>query len=163
MPIFSIQTKLRTFILIENSHMMKTFLLTCLSLLISFHFPAQASTYNLTVKVSGIAVKKGMVEFGLFRDAEKFTKIGGTYRMLRVKVDAADETVTFHNLPKGKYAVCIYLDENNNNQCDKNFFGIPTERFAFSNNLRPMLSAPSFESCSVYLNENKSIVIRADY
>lgn len=104
-----------------------------------------------------------MVEFGLFRDAEKFTKIGGTYRMLRVKVDAAEETVTFHNLPKGKYAVCIYLDENNNNQCDKNFFGIPTERFAFSNNLRPMLSAPSFEACSVYLNENKSIVIRADY
>ncbi len=140
-----------------------TFILLCLFCCLQSHVQAQTPTYNLTVKVSGIAVKKGMVEFGLFRDAEKFTKIGGTYRMLRVKVDAAEETVTFHNLPKGKYAVCIYLDENNNNQCDKNFFGIPTERFAFSNNLRPMLSAPSFEACSVYLNENKSIVIRADY
>jgi uncharacterized protein (DUF2141 family) len=83
--------------------------------------------------------------------------------MMRVKVDASEESVTFHNLPKGKYAVCIYLDENNNDQCDKNFFGIPTEKFAFSNNVRPILSIPSFESCSVYLNENKSIVIRADY
>ncbi|MEY3585212.1 MAG: hypothetical protein RLZZ243_276 [Bacteroidota bacterium] len=142
---------------------MKTLLSTCISIFISFHFLAQASTYNLTVKVSGIEVKKGMVEYGLFRDAEKFTKIGGTYRMIRVKVDASEETVTFHNLPKGKYAVCIYLDENNNDQCDKNFFGIPTERFAFSNNLRPLLSAPSFEACSIYLNENKSIIIRADY
>jgi len=83
--------------------------------------------------------------------------------MMRVKIEASEESVTFHNLPKGKYAVCIYLDENNNDRCDKNFFGIPTEKFAFSNNVRPILSIPSFESCSVYLNENKSIVIRADY
>lgn len=123
---------------------------------------AQANTYDLTVKVTGIEVKKGMVEFGLFRDPEYFAQVGKTYRMMRVKVDAAEETVTFHNLPKGKYAVCIYLDENNNNQCDKNFFGIPTEKFAFSNNVRPMLSIPSFESCSIHLTENKSIVIRSD-
>lgn len=163
MPIFSIQTNIRTFTLIENSPTMKTLLLTCLSLLISFHFLGQASTYNLTVKVSGIAVKKGMLEVGLFRDPAKFTKVGGTFRMMRVKVDASEESVTFHNLPKGSYAVCIYLDENSNNQCDKNLFGIPTERFAFSNNVRPMLGAPSFESCSIKLNENKFIVIRADY
>jgi uncharacterized protein (DUF2141 family) len=141
---------------------MKTLLLFLLvgSSWLSF---GQAETYNLTVKVSGIAVKKGMVEFGLFRDPNKFTKVGGTYRMMRVKVDSGEETVTFHQLPKGTYAVCIYLDENGNNQCDKNMFGIPTERFAFSNNVRPMLSAPSFESCSIRLNENKWIVIRADY
>ena len=72
-----------------------------------------------------------------------------------------DLTVKVNGIKNKK--VCIYLDENNNDQCDKNFFGIPTEKFAFSNNIRPILSIPSFESCSVYLNENKSIVIRADY
>jgi uncharacterized protein (DUF2141 family) len=143
--------------------MMKSMLFTCLFLFLFFQSFGQGSTYNLTVKVSGIAVKKGMLEVGLFRDPAKFTKVGGTFRMMRVKVDASEETVTFHNLPKGTYAVCIYLDENSNNQCDKNLFGIPTERFAFSNNVRPMLSAPSFESCSIKLNGNKSIVIRADY
>lgn len=121
------------------------------------------ATFDLTVKATGIAVKKGTIEFGLFRDPDYFAQVGKTYRMLRVKVDASEETVTFHNLPKGKYAVCIYLDENNNNQCDKNFFGIPTEKFAFSNNVRPLLSIPSFESCSIYLNENKTISIRTDY
>lgn len=124
---------------------------------------AQANTYDLTVKATGIAVKKGIIEFGLFRDPDYFAQVGKTYRMLRVKVDASEETVTFHNLPRGKYAVCIYLDENSNNQCDKNFFGIPTEKFAFSNNVRPLLSIPSFESCSIYLNENKTISIRTDY
>ena len=142
---------------------MKRSLLLVFLFFMSLSLVAQTNTYDLTVKVNGIKNKKGMVEFGLFRDPEYFAQVGKTYRMMRVKVEASDETVTFHNLPKGKYAVCIYLDENNNDQCDKNFFGIPTEKFAFSNNIRPILSIPSFESCSVYLNENKSIVIRADY
>lgn len=141
--------------------MKKQFLLLVFAWL-NLNLFAQVNTYDLTVKVTGIAVKKGMVEFGLFRDPEYFAQVGKTYRMIRVKVDASEESVTFHNLPRGKYAVCIYLDENNNNQCDKNFFGIPTEKYAFSNNVRPMLSIPSFESCSIHLTENKSIVIRSD-
>ena len=142
--------------------MKKSFLLFFL-ILVNLTIDAQTNTYDLTVKVNGIETKKGMVEFGLFRDPDYFAQVGKTYRMMRVKVEASEESVTFHNLPKGKYAVCIYLDENNNDRCDKNFFGIPMEKFAFSNNVRPILSIPSFESCSVYLNENKSIVIRADY
>lgn len=142
--------------------MKKSFLLFFL-ILVSLTIDAQTNTYDLTVKVNGIETKKGMVEFGLFRDPDYFAQVGKTYRMMRVKVEASEESVTFHNLPKGKYAVCIYLDENNNDRCDKNFFGIPMEKFAFSNNIRPILSIPSFESCSVYLNEHKSIVIRADY
>ena len=142
--------------------MKKSFLLFFL-ILVNLTIDAQTNTYDLTVKVNGIETKKGMVEFGLFRDPDYFAQVGKTYRMMRVKVEASEESVTFHNLPKGKYAVCIYLDENNNDRCDKNFFGIPMEKFAFSNNIRPILSIPSFESCSVYLNEHKSIVIRADY
>jgi uncharacterized protein (DUF2141 family) len=142
--------------------MKKSFLLFFL-ILVNLTIDAQTNTYDLTVKVNGIETKKGMVEFGLFRDPDYFAQVGKTYRMMRVKVEASEESVTFHNLPKGKYAVCIYLDENNNDRCDKNFFGIPTEKFAFSNDVRPMLSIPSFEACSIYLNENKSIVIRADY
>ena len=142
---------------------MKRSLLLVFLFFMSLSLVAQTNTYDLTVKVNGIKNKKGMVEFGLFRDPEYFAQVGKTYRMMRVKVEASEESVTFHNLPKGKYAVCIYLDENSNDRCDKNFFGIPTEKFAFSNDVRPMFSIPSFESCSVYLNENKSIVIRADY
>lgn len=142
--------------------MKRSFLLFFL-IFLSLSIDAQTNTYDLTVEVNGITYKTGMVEFGLFRDPDYFAQVGKTYRMMRVKVEASEESVTFHNLPKGKYAVCIYLDINNNDRCDKNFFGIPTEKFAFSNDVRPMLSIPSFESCSVYLNENKSIVIRADY
>lgn len=142
--------------------MKKSFLIFFL-FFVSISIDAQTNTYDLTVKVSGIEKKKGMLQFGLYRGPDYFAQVGKTYRMMRVKVEASEESVTFHNLPKGKYAVCIYLDENNNDHCDMNFFGIPTEKYAFSNDDRPILSIPSFESCSIYLNEHKSIVIRVDY
>jgi uncharacterized protein (DUF2141 family) len=31
---------------------------------------------------------------------------------------------------------------------DFNFLGMPTEGYAFSNDIRPFLSAPSFDSCA---------------
>jgi len=50
-------------------------------------------------------------------------------------------------LAPGEWAVALSQDLNNNDKLDKNFLGIPTEPFAFSNNLKPRLSAPSFQEC----------------
>jgi uncharacterized protein (DUF2141 family) len=50
-------------------------------------------------------------------------------------------------LAPGEWAVALTQDTNNNDKLDKNFLGIPTEPFAFSNNVRPHLSAPSFKEC----------------
>jgi uncharacterized protein (DUF2141 family) len=50
-------------------------------------------------------------------------------------------------LAPGEWAVAVSQDLNNNDKLDKNFLGIPTEPFAFSNNVKPRLSAPRFEEC----------------
>jgi uncharacterized protein (DUF2141 family) len=47
--------------------------------------------------------------------------------------------------------------------CDKNFLGIPTEAYAFSNNIRPRFSVPTFEECSTYLDKNKTFSIKLVY
>ena len=119
--------------------------------------------HTLTVKVSGIQNNNGVIELALYKDPNKFAKVGQTYRIIRIKPDGANLTHEFKNLEEGKYAICLYHDENNNKVCDKNFFGIPTEAYAFSNNIRPKLSVPTFEECSTYLDKNKTFSIKIVY
>ena len=62
-------------------------------------------------------------------------------------------------LPDGIYAIGLYVDSNNNEQLDTNFFGIPTEQFGFSNNAKGRFGPPLFESASFELDALKEISI----
>jgi uncharacterized protein (DUF2141 family) len=122
-----------------------------------------AATYDLRIEVSNIANNKGLIEFALYKNPDVFTQAGKTHRLYRLDAQKGTVSHTFKDLEAGKYAIVVYHDENHNKICDKNFFGIPTEAYAFSNNLRPKLSAPSFEECAVKLQQNRSIDIKLVY
>ena len=121
---------------------------------------AQKITYNLTVTVTNLKNTNGMVELGLYRNAETFAEVGLTYKQIRTKITEKQVTVIFYQLEPGNYGVCVFHDQNNNKSCDRNFFGFPTEPYGFSNNIRPIFSAPSFENCLIKLDKNKSITIK---
>jgi uncharacterized protein (DUF2141 family) len=65
----------------------------------------------------------------------------------------------FSKLPKDKYAVAAYFDENKNLYLDKNIVGYPTEKYGFSNNARSKFSAPTFEMAVFELTKEKKIKI----
>ena len=130
---------------------------------ISFQSFFGQQTYDLTVVVQGLENNDGVLQFGLYNEADKFPIVGETFKMVRVKTSANSRKYTFIGLTKGDYAVAIYQDENNNDNCDKNFFGIPVEPYAFSNDIRPKLSVPSFEDCSFQLNQTKTVTIQLVY
>jgi uncharacterized protein (DUF2141 family) len=119
--------------------------------------------YSLNVKVTGIENYNGEIELALYKDPKKFAKLGQTYRLVRIKPDNSTLSYEFKNLDQGKYAICLFHDENNNKVCDKNFLGIPTEAYAFSNNIRPRFSIPTFEECSTDLDKNKTFSIKMVY
>jgi len=119
--------------------------------------------FTLTVKITSIENQKGMIEISVYNKVDGFAQVGKTYKMVRIKPEGTEIVYQFHNLPSGKYAVCTFHDENSNKVCDKNFIGIPTEAYAFSNNIRPKLAIPSFEECATDLNKNKSFTIRMVY
>lgn len=52
--------------------------------------------------------------------------------------------VNIPDLKHGKYAISILDDENANEDMDR-FLGIPTEGYAFSNNVKPMFSLPDYD------------------
>lgn len=126
---------------------MKTLLITSLLLLSKTIF-AQAS---LTVVITDIEVQEGMIEIGLYNDADKFPVVGEQYKMIRLKPNGKELRHTFTDLKDGKYAISIYHDENADNKCNRNMIGVPTEAYAFSNNFRPKFSIPTFKDCSFFV------------
>jgi uncharacterized protein (DUF2141 family) len=135
-------------------------ILTILVCFMLVSLSAQKKTYNLTVIITNLKNANGSVEVGLYRNGENFAKVGLTYKKIRTTITQNQVTVVFYGLEENKYGVCVYHDENNNNACDRNFFGFPTEPYGFSNNMRPVFSVPSFESCAIKLDKNKTISIK---
>jgi uncharacterized protein (DUF2141 family) len=122
-----------------------------------------AANCDLKVEVTGISNSKGLVEFALYKNPAVFTQAGKTHRLNREDAQKGTVISSFKGLEPGKYALVVYHDENHNKICDKNFFGIPTEAYAFSNNVRPKLSVPSFDECAIRLQQNRSIEIKMVY
>ena len=133
-------------------------------ILTSFATQRSADTkLDLQVSVIAVASSKGWIEFALYKNTDTIAKVGTTNRLARTDAQKGLVTYTFKDLEAGKYAVVVYHDVNQNKICDKNFFGVPTEAYAFSNNVRPNLSVPSFEDCCFKFQQDRNISIKMVY
>lgn len=127
-------------------------------MIITFSAPAALAQNKLSVSVKNIKENKGTINMGLFNNANSFPNKGKPYKNVTVKVTGNVTTYTFTDLPTGDYAIALFHDENNDKKC--NFtFGIPTEGFGFSNNVKIKLSPPAFSQARFALNGDKKISI----
>jgi uncharacterized protein (DUF2141 family) len=92
-------------------------------------------------------------------NSENFPKNGKQYMLIKRKITGKTFTYTFHDLPPGEYALAVYQDMNSNGRINKNLLGIPTEPYGFSNDIKPRLSAPSFEKTRFTLAADTTISI----
>jgi uncharacterized protein (DUF2141 family) len=149
--------------MISKSHLLIALFLSISFLTTSF----QTSTMsNLKVTVTGIRNSNGEINFNLFDNADGFPKEETkAIKHLRGKITNDTSTVTFENIPFGKYAVAVYHDENNNKKLDKNWIGRPTEGTAVSNNAKGSISGPpTFEVAKFDFNSQTKVVeIKLNY
>ena len=115
-----------------------------------------ATTQTLEVNITNIEAIKGYVIISLYINPKTFPKDGSQYKRVKVKVKQSSVKHTFKNLPTGYYAVGTYHDKNNDNKCNLNFIGAPTEGYGFSRNFRPKFSAPTFDDVKFNL-KNKYV------
>ncbi len=99
---------------------------------------------SLTVKVSNIAAREGVLRLGLFD--ENGYESGGGLTGASIKVDGSDASATFEGLTPGEYAVKLYHDVDDNGEMNTNPFGMPTEPFAFSNNAKGRFGPAAWEA-----------------
>lgn len=122
------------------------YLLTLFSLFLSGPTPASPlKKASLTVEIQNVRKMTGAVYIALFRPGKDFPS---GKSMEGKKIDAAHSSVqTTFSVEPGEYAIAVFHDQNGNGKMDTRFFGIPKEPYGFSNDFRPMLSAPKFSDC----------------
>ena len=80
----------------------------CCFVFMSFSMQLNAQlNFDLTINVTGIENNDGVLQFGLYNNADQFPIVGETFKMIRVKTTGASRKYTFKGLPKGRYAVAI--------------------------------------------------------
>ncbi|CCH02873.1 hypothetical protein FAES_4874 [Fibrella aestuarina BUZ 2] len=100
------------------------------------------------------------MRFGLFTSENGFPDKAKPAQAKSIGATGRTVQATFEVDP-GTYALAIYHDVNGNDKIDKKMFGIPTEPYGFSNNVRPRMSAPSYDDCKVVVGEaGKTISIQ---
>ncbi len=110
--------------------------------------PDTAPPNVITATVTGLRNNTGYVRMSLYDGPGRWPRAGGGMMVCRQPIANRQATCTFSNVRPGQvYAIAIAHDENDNGHVDTNFIGIPTEGYGFSNNARPVLSAPSFNAC----------------
>jgi uncharacterized protein (DUF2141 family) len=131
-------------------------------ILIIFLMSIHSSFANeVTLKFTETKNKPGRILIAVFDDPKEFPdKKAFLNKIIPVTKEASDYEVRL-DLPLGNYAISIFLDENHNNVLDKNFLGIPKERFGFSKNPPISTGAPGFYECEVEVkNDNHNFEIK---
>jgi uncharacterized protein (DUF2141 family) len=129
-------------------------------------------TAELRVNVEGFRSSHGVVLIGLYDSAKSFDRaieLAGADGFLNDPDRVAGAAlrmnpaltggVIFSNLKPGRYALIVFHDENANGRLDKNFFGVPTEPYGFSNDAQGFLGAPSFDDAAILLGAHDEVAI----
>ncbi len=135
-------------------------------IVISFTFfvsIAYAQTGMITVEISGIQGTEGQISIGLYTSEEDFPETEKSYKGIYAKVTGEEAVAAFQDIPAGTYAIAVFHDTNSNTKLDKNFFGIPKEGYAFSNNVFGTFGPPDFDDASFELDGNKTVKIKMGY
>ena len=112
----------------------------------------------LDVRVSGLPSDAGVVRVALFASEDSFPKRGRAFRNAIVRPIGKIGAVIFKNIPYGIYAVALYHDENENNAFDRSWFGLPLEKYGFSNNARTMLKPPKFKKVRFVVDGQHKVI-----
>jgi uncharacterized protein (DUF2141 family) len=133
--------------------------------------PLAAGADELRVTVEGIRSAQGTVLIGLYDSPASFGKAvevsakeaflidPDRFAAVALRANAAlKSAVVFSNLEPGRYAAIAFHDENGNGKLDKNFLGVPTEPYGFSNNVQGFLGPPTFEDAAMALGDSNEAV-----
>ncbi len=106
-------------------------------------FAGQKNLGTLKITINGFETSNGIAKLALVNSKENYSASepfqGSNHKIIDNLVN------TELHLPYGEYAIKVYHDENGNDKMDKRIFGIPIERYGFSNNARSAFGPPVYQ------------------
>lgn len=99
---------------------------------------------SLTMNVRGLDNDRGAVLCAIFLEKdwlEDEQRLAG----VSAKIVDGKATCVFEGLKPGTYGAVAFHDKNGNGKLDRNFMGLPSEDFCFSNDAKGGMGPPKFE------------------
>ncbi len=121
---------------------------------------ASCQTGSIKIEIEGIENTKGEIQIGVYNSANDFPDyekifIGGYAEALKFGA-----LYKIEDIPIGKYAIAIWHDENSDKVLNKNIFGVPKEKYGFSNNVFGTFGPPDFEEASFYVVKGEVTILK---
>lgn len=113
---------------------------------------------EIQFEILAINSDSGKVYIQLFQ-GEKNYKQGKALASSVIKAKAGDNTVMFHNIEQGEYAIRFFHDQNDNGQLETNFIGMPTEGYGFSNDAKPNFGPAKYEDMKFEVMADSKIIV----
>ena len=119
----------------------------------------EKNSYDLTLNITNIK-SKGNLLVEIWTDSLAYNSDISSSKTKSFKENIDKNNFTkIISLPKGKYLIQLYIDENLNDKMDSNFLGIPNEQYGFSSKEIIRFRKPKFEEASFDLKKNLTIDI----
>lgn len=150
-------------LIFKNSLLLTGFLL--IILFSPFKVSAFTPGFSLKVDVNGLRNSEGTVVFALYNQKDAFPDEHYQKYLVKLtgKIINGASSVTFVNLPEGKYAVNILHDEDNDGEIKKGLI-LPQEGIGFSNYQSiSIFNRPNFRKASFDVEGDKEISVSIIY
>lgn len=109
--------------------------LAALSIAAAACLATQADAADLSLAFTGMETPRGAVMIAVFDSEDAYEGKADAVRALRLDVTGPTASTVVKDLAPGRYAIKLFHDIDGDGQMKTNPFGIPTEPFAFSNNV----------------------------
>ena len=115
------------------------------------------NTGEIALTITGFENSEGIAKVALVNSKENYAE-DKPYKGFNFKIIDNRVVQTLSNFPYGEYAIKVYHDENSNHELDTRMFGIPAERYGFSNNARGTIGPPDFEAAAFKVSASSTRV-----
>jgi uncharacterized protein (DUF2141 family) len=125
---------------------------------------AGADGPSVVVEIEGLRSNRGEVRGALFHSRSGWTEEGREVATCVAHIAAHRATCVLDDVEPGNYAFAFLHDEDDDGALDRDWIGIPSEGFGFSNDAAPSLGPPSYESARFeHADETTTLHVSARY
>lgn len=128
-------------------------LLGLIGLLLIAAAPAHAAT--LVIRAEGVQSAENMVYAGICDTS--FDEATCPYKD-RTAARPGTVEMRLRNVKPGTYSIAVFHDRNGNGKLDRNFIGLPSEPYGFSNDVGRR-GPPSFEAARIVVREPSTTIV----
>lgn len=119
-------------------------------------FCSMANSQTLNLEVRGFEKISGVLYIGFYNSSGTFLK-KAVFGM-KLNVSNINMKIPCTGLATGTYAISLFQDDNGNNTLDKGAFGIPQEKYGFSNS-NSAYGPPTFDKSKFRFRKDTTVII----